>query len=234
MSNWTRREFAKLAPAVLTAGALQRSPAQPAAPQTVLWFNKPAGKWTDALPIGNGRLGAMVFGGVPAERLQLNEDSLWSGAPRQWNNPAAKQHLPEVRRLVLEQADYVGADRVCRQMQGIYNESYLVLGNLHIRIDHAADVVEYRRELDLDTALVRVAYRIGSAAYLREAFASAPDQVIVVRLSTTAPGGMGLALSFDSPIHSTSQAGDGGTLRRFRRRRRRGRDHSRGSRSPRR
>jgi alpha-L-fucosidase 2 len=213
MSNWTRREFAKLAPAVLTAGALQSSPAQPAAPQTVLWFNKPAGKWTDALPIGNGRLGAMVFGGVPAERLQLNEDSLWSGSPRQWNNPAAKQHLPEVRRLVLEQADYTGADSVCRQMQGIYNESYLVLGNLHIRIDHAADVVEYRRELDLDTALARVAYRIGSAAYLREAFASAPDQVIVVRLSTTAPGGMGLALSFDSPIHSTSQAVDSGTLR---------------------
>ena len=213
MSDWTRREFAKLAPAVLTAGAVQLSPAQPAAQQTVLWFNKPAGKWTDALPIGNGRLGAMVFGGVPAERLQLNEDSLWSGAPRQWNNPAAKQHLPEVRRLVLEQADYAGADRVCRQMQGIYNESYLVLGNLHIRVDHPADVVEYRRELDLDTALACVTYRIGSAAYLREAFASAPDQVIVVRLSTTAPGGMGLALSFDSPIHSTSQASDGGTLR---------------------
>ena len=213
MSYWTRREFAKLAPAVLTAGAVQLSPAQPAAQQTVLWFNKPAGKWTDALPIGNGRLGAMVFGGVPAERLQLNEDSLWSGSPRQWNNPAAKQHLPEVRRLVLEQADYAGADRVCRQMQGIYNESYLVLGNLHIRVDHPADVVEYRRELDLDTALACVTYRIGSAAYLREAFASAPDQVIVVRLSTTAPGGMGLALSFDSPIHSTSQASDGGTLR---------------------
>ncbi|MGA3073780.1 MAG: glycoside hydrolase family 95 protein [Bryobacteraceae bacterium] len=194
MSKWTRREFAKLAPAVLTAAVLQRSPAQPAAQQTVLWFNKPAGKWTDALPIGNGRLGAMVFGGVPAERLQLNEDSLWSGAPRQWNNPTAKQHLPEVRRLVLEQADYVGADRVCRQMQGIYNESYLVLGNLHIRVDHPADVVEYRRELDLDTALARVAYRIGSATYLREAFASAPDQVIVVRLNTTAPSGMGLAL----------------------------------------
>jgi len=213
MSKLTRREFAKLAPAALAAGALQRSPAQPAAQQTVLWFNKPAGKWTDALPIGNGRLGAMVFGGVPAERLQLNEDSLWSGSPRHWNNPAAKQHLPEVRRLVLEQADYAGADRVCRQMQGPYNESYLVLGNLHIRIDHPADVEQYRRELDLDSALSRVTYRIGSAVYLRESFASAPDQVIVVRLSSTAPGGMGLALSFDSPIHATSQAAEGGMLR---------------------
>jgi alpha-L-fucosidase 2 len=213
MSKLTRREFAKLAPAALAAGALQRSPAQPAAQQTVLWFNKPAGKWTDALPIGNGRLGAMVFGGVPAERLQLNEDSLWSGSPRHWDNPEAKQHLPEVRRLVLEQADYAGADRVCRQMQGPYNESYLVLGNLHIRIDHPADVEQYRRELDLDSALSRVTYRIGSAVYLRESFASAPDQVIVVRLSATAPGGMGLALSFDSPIHATSQAAEGGMLR---------------------
>ncbi len=87
-----------------------------------------------------------------------------------------------------------------------------MLGNLHIRMDHAADVVEYRRELDLDTALSRVTYRAGSAAYLRESFASAPDQVIVVRLSTTAAGGMGMALSFDSPIHSASQAGAGGTL----------------------
>lgn len=213
MSNWTRREFAKLAPAALAAGVIQPAPAQAGTQQTVLWFNKPAAKWTDALPIGNGRLGAMVFGGVPAERLQLNEDSLWSGAPRDWNNPDAKQHLPEVRRLVLEQADYTGADRLCRLMQGPFNQSYLVLGNLYIRMDHPADVEQYRRELDLDSALARVTYRAGSAEYLRESFASAPDQVIVVRLSTTAPGGMGLALSFDSPIHSSSQAGEGGTLR---------------------
>ena len=213
MSNWTRREFTKLAPAVLAGASLRPAHAEPALDQPVLWFNKPAGTWTEALPIGNGRLGAMVFGGVPDERLQLNEDSLWSGAPRPWNNPDAKQHLPEVRRLVLEQADYVGADRVCRQMQGIFNQSYLVLGNLHIRINHPAVVEQYRRELDLDTALSRVTYRIGEAAYLRESFASAPDQVIVVRLTTTAPDGMDLALSLDSPIHSNSQTAEGGILR---------------------
>ncbi|MGD0361034.1 MAG: glycoside hydrolase N-terminal domain-containing protein [Bryobacteraceae bacterium] len=211
--NWTRREFAKLAPAVLTAGALQRSPAQPAVPRTVLWFSKPADKWTEALPIGNGRLGAMVFGGAPVERLQLNEDSLWSGAPRDWNNAAARQHLPEVRRMVLEQADYVAADRVCHQMQGPYNESYLVLGNLHIHVEHPAEIEQYRRELDLDTALARVNYRAGSAVYSRETFASAPDQAIVLRLSTTAPGGMRLALSLDSPLHATAQAAADGTLR---------------------
>jgi alpha-L-fucosidase 2 len=117
MWNWTRREFTKLAPAVLGA-ALRPSPAQSAPQQTVLWFNKPASKWTDALPLGNGRLGAMVFGGVPAERLQLNEDTLWSGSPRPWNNPDAKRHLAEVRRLVLEDGDYVGADRVLPQNAG--------------------------------------------------------------------------------------------------------------------
>ncbi len=84
----------------------------------MLWYTRPAEKWTDALPVGNGRLGAMVFGGVTAERLQLNDDTLWSGAPRDWNNPDAKQRLPEVRRLVLEQEDYQAADRVCRKMQG--------------------------------------------------------------------------------------------------------------------
>jgi len=198
MSQWTRREFAQAA--AIAGAALERSAAQPSTPRTVLWFDKPADKWTDALPIGNGRLGAMVFGGVPAERVQLNEDSLWSGSP-------------EVRRLVLEQADYSGADRVCRQMQGPYNQSYLVLGNLHIGIDHAAGVEHYRRELDLDTALARVTYRVGAAEYVRESFASAPDQVIVMHLTTTAQDGLKLALAFDSPIHSTSQAAEDGVLR---------------------
>src|SRR5580658_9028455 len=110
MSQLTRRE--------LLAGVAALACASEAQAQTnsdlVLWFRKPAEKWTDALPIGNGRLGAMVFGGVKEERLQLNEDTLWSGAPRDWNNPDALTHLAEVRRLVFEKQDYVGADRVCK------------------------------------------------------------------------------------------------------------------------
>ena len=213
MSNWTRREFAKAVPAVLAGAALGRSAAQPGPPQTVLWFDKPADKWTDALPIGNGRMGAMIFGGAVAERLQLNEDSLWSGSPRNCNNTEAKSHLSEVRQLVLEQANYAAADSVCRRMQGPYNQSYLGLGNLRIHMDHAESVEGYRRELDLDTALARVTYRAGNAAYVREAFASAPDGVIVVRLTVTAPEGMNLSLSFDSPLRSISQAAEGGILR---------------------
>src|SRR5271165_1364461 len=87
-----------------------------------IWFEEAAKQWADALPVGNGRLGAMVFGGVPSERLALNEDTLWSGMPREWNNPGAQEHLPIVRKYVLEQQDYHAADAECRKMQGPYNQ----------------------------------------------------------------------------------------------------------------
>ncbi len=204
-----RRFVAGISAAAFAPAASAQARASPA----VLWYRQPAEKWSDALPIGNGRLGAMVFGGIESERLQLNEDTLWSGAPRDWNNPKAKPHLAEVRRLVLDREDYAGADRECRQMQGPYTESYLVLANLHIRMDHAAAAQNYRRELDLDTAVSRVTYRAGAAEYLREAFASAPDHAIVVRLTTSDPAGLKLALSLDSPLQSTCEARAGGTLR---------------------
>src|ERR1700730_7916041 len=93
-----RRQFVAC---ISAAACVSRTAAQQNS-NLILWYKKPAILWSDALPIGNGRLGAMVFGGVQAERLQLNEDTLWSGAPRDWNNPDARQHLAEVRRLVLE------------------------------------------------------------------------------------------------------------------------------------
>src|SRR5262245_57406295 len=89
----------------------------------ILWYRQPAARWVEALPIGNGRLGAMVFGGVASERLQLNEDTLWSGGPRNWDNPRAREVLPEVRRR-LAAGDYASADALCREMQGLYTQSY--------------------------------------------------------------------------------------------------------------
>jgi alpha-L-fucosidase 2 len=209
-NRFTRREFVA---GVSAAALTPKGWAQARPSGSMLWYRQPAEKWTDALPIGNGRLGAMIFGGVEAERLQLNADTLWSGGPREWNNPAAKQHLPEVRRLVLERQDYVGADRECRQMQGPYGESYLVLANLRIRMEQASVAQDYRRELDLDSAISRISYRIDRSEYVREAFASAPDQVIVVRLTTSDPAGMRLAISLDCPLKSTSEAHAGGILR---------------------
>ena len=195
MSKLTRREFVAGVSALTLAGdAIGAEPGP-----LVLWFKKPADKWTDTLPIGNGRLGAMVFGGVQQERLQLNEDTLWSGAPRDWNNPDAFKHLAEVRRLVLEEQDYVGADKVCRQMQGPFAEPYQPLGDLHISTDHSGDVSDYRRELDLDTAIARTSYSAGNAQYVRQAFVSAVDQVVVLRLTTTAESGLKVKLAIDSP-----------------------------------
>jgi alpha-L-fucosidase 2 len=195
MSKLTRREFVAGVSALACAGESQAQEAS----GLLLWFKKPAEQWTDALPIGNGRLGAMVFGGVKEERLQLNEDTLWSGAPRQWNNPEALKHLAEVRRLVLEEQDYVSADKVCHLMQGPFAEAYQPLADLRISMDHAADVSDYRRELDLDSAVARTSYRVGGAEYVREAFVSAVDQVVVVRMTTTAASGLKVKLAIDSP-----------------------------------
>ena len=94
-----------------------------------LRYDQPATRWTEALPVGNGRLGAMIFGHPAAEHLQLNEATLWSGAPRDWNNPAAKAILPQVRAAIFA-GDYIGAGELCKQMQGPYNESYQPLGDL--------------------------------------------------------------------------------------------------------
>jgi alpha-L-fucosidase 2 len=111
-----------------------------------MFYQKPAAHWMEALPVGNGRLGAMVFGGVETERLQLNDDTLWSGPPqRDWNNPEARQHLPEIRRLLLKEHNYPAADELTRQMQGPYNESYQPLGNLYLNFAEPAGADLYRR-----------------------------------------------------------------------------------------
>jgi alpha-L-fucosidase 2 len=163
-----------------------------------LWYEAPAAKWVEALPVGNGRLGAMVFGGVERERLQLNEDTLWSGGPRDWDNPRAHELLPEVRRLIAA-GEYAAADQLCRGMQGPYNESYQPLGDLRLHVDHAGPPADYRRELDLASAIARVTYRAGGVTYTREAFVSAPHQVLVVRVTADRPGAVSFTASIESP-----------------------------------
>jgi alpha-L-fucosidase 2 len=215
MSRYTRREFVGVSAALAATGTAGAQNPQ-AAPNSalMLWYRKPADKWTDALPVGNGRLGAMVFGGVTDERIQFNEDTLWSGAgPREWNNPDARQHLPEVRRLVLQAKDYVAADNECKKMQGPYNQSYQPLGNLRLGIEHESDATDYRRDLDLDTAIARVSYRVGSARYTREVFVSAPDQVVALRLTTDNPAGLTMTVAIDSPVQSDSQTEGNAALR---------------------
>ncbi|RAP73577.1 glycosyl hydrolase family 95 catalytic domain-containing protein [Paenibacillus montanisoli] len=173
-----------------------------------LHYSRPARVWTEALPIGNGRLGAMIFGGIENELLQLNEDTLWSGPGEGWNNPEALAALPEVRRLLAEER-YVEADQMCKRMMGAYTQSYMPLGHLQLQFDHGNIARDYRRELRIDEALSTVSYRIGDVAYEREVFASHPDQVIVVRLASSHPGKLGFHAKLSSPLrHRTGQDGE--------------------------
>ena len=167
-----------------------------------LWYKQPAKVWTEALPIGNGRLGAMIFGDEHTERFQINEDTLWSGPPGDWNNPHASEHLAAVRELVLKQQDYTQAGEVCKKMQGPFTESYQPLGNLYLKFADAGEVSDYRRQLDLSNALSRVSYKASEVTFTREAFSSAADQVIAIRLTADKPGSIDFTASFDSPILS--------------------------------
>lgn len=179
--------------------------------QHVLWYRQPAQHWVEALPIGNGRLGAMVFGGINRERLQLNEDTLWSGGPSEWNNPAAREVLPEVRRLIAG-GDYAKAQALCRNMQGPYNQSYQPLGDLIITSPGHSEAVDYRRSLNLQTGLATTHYRIGHSTYSREVFVSAPDQVMVIHFTCDQPGRMHFTASLSSLLHHTITVEEGNQL----------------------
>jgi alpha-L-fucosidase 2 len=196
-SSVSRR--AVLAALVLTSG---RAAAEPT---LRLWYEKPAAAWVEALPVGNGRLGAMVFGDPRHERLALNDDTLWSGGPRAWNNPDAKAWLPKVREAVLA-GRYAEADALAKKMQGPFNQSYQPLGDLHMDFDVPGEVESYRRELDLDRAISTTTFRAGGATHTREAFASFPAQVIVVRLAADRPGQVSFVAGLTSKLRSAAAA----------------------------
>ena len=180
---------------------------------SVIRLEQPAQDWNEALPLGNGRLGAMVFGDVRHERLQLNEDTLWSGGPAPPADPDKSERLAEIRRLVFA-GQYAEATAACYGLQGPFTQSYLPLGDLWLDLEHGnADVEEYRRELDLDTATVTISYRVGGVTYRRSLFVSAPDQALVVRLTADQPGSLTLAACLSSPLRSTSETVGADTLR---------------------
>jgi len=212
MRKLTRRGFVATASAALGSLSLskrrafaQASSSKSAASPLVLWYDKPASQWVDALPVGNGRLGGMVFGGgedgaPQREFIQLNEDTLWSGKPVDGNNLDARNHLGDVRRAVLEQQDYHQADEICRKMQGLFAEAYQPLGDLLIDLHHAAEIKSYRRELDLEQARVTTQYSADGVVFKREVFASAPDQVIVVRVSASKPHALSATVSLGGSL----------------------------------
>ncbi|MCC3372004.1 glycoside hydrolase N-terminal domain-containing protein [Cohnella sp. REN36] len=157
-----------------------------------LYFRSPASHWEEALPIGNGRLGAMVFGDPRSERLQLNEDSLWHGGSRDRHNPDALKHLPEIRRLLLD-GKLKEAERLASLALTAIPETqrhYVPLGDLYLQFEAPADqeTTDYERELDLAKAVVNISYMRGKVSYRRQMFASYPDGAIVIRLTADTPG----------------------------------------------
>lgn len=191
----------------------QQLPDVKAAPSTnVLWYRKPAGKWTEALPLGNGRLGAMDFGTVPTEHLQLNEESLWAGEPVDVYPDHFAENLRKVQQLVLDgrisEARQLGVDKLTKSPTSF--RSYEPLADLWIDMEHAAQVEDYRRELDLQTGIACVHYRIGDTRWGREVLISAVDDVMAVRLTTDTPSTLSfrVRLTRKKDMQVTSPAAD--------------------------
>jgi len=185
----------------------------PAAEPLVLDYTHPANEWVEALPVGNGRLGAMVFGGIHQERIQLNEDTLWAGGPYEPINPDALAALPEVRRLIAA-GEYAAAQTLTQQKlmaRPLRQMPYQTVGDMMLTFSGADTVYNYRRELDLDTAVARTSYTSGAGPWavtqVREVFASPVDQVIVMRVTAAQPGrpGPGGQVSFTLGLQSPQQ-----------------------------
>jgi alpha-L-fucosidase 2 len=172
-----------------------------------LWYDKPAAVWNEAIPIGNGRLGAMIFGDPIHDKIQLNEGTFWSGGPSRNDNPNALSALHEVRRLIFEgkhqEAETLINDNI--RAKDLHGSMYQVAGNLNLSFEDHQNYKEYYRELDLEKAMYTATYKIDGTWYKREVFASIPDQVIVVRLSADKPGKLTFYASLDGPLQKRSK-----------------------------
>ncbi|MDQ3257268.1 MAG: glycoside hydrolase family 95 protein, partial [Acidobacteriota bacterium] len=180
--------FSFLFPAANVASRTHGLEQTPPGAQT-LWYRTPAPRWDHAMPVGNGRMGAMVFGHVAAERIQFNEETLWSGGPRERDNLEALRYLPEVRRLLFAGRPKEALRLADQKLMGEPSrlKPHQTFGDLWLSFDGHEDAIDYRRELDLDAAVARVSYRVGGVKFQREVFASHPAQVIVIRLSADRP-----------------------------------------------
>lgn len=167
-----------------------------------LWYRQPAELWTDSLPLGNGRIGAMVFGGIKKERIGLNEDTLWSGSPCDKNNAHAAEYLEQARELCREKKFRQAQELIEKKMQGDYTESYLPLGDLTIEFPEIdeGEVTEYYRDLDLNQAVCHTAYRSAGVQYSREVFVSQPAQMLVMSICADKAGAVSLEVNWSCPL----------------------------------
>ena len=208
----TRRQAIAAGAAVVGHGAVGLPAVIAAGPPTrndVLWYRRPAAVWTEALPVGNGRLGAMVFGGTATERIQLNEDTLWSGGAYDPLNPRANPAVvTQIRRLIAErrfaEAEAVSNDCLIARPAG--QMSYQTFGDLFVDVDLPEEPNVYRRELDLDSAVATTRFTTSTGTITREVLASPVDQVIAIRLSSSPPANRRWTVRFETPQDVRVQA----------------------------
>jgi alpha-L-fucosidase 2 len=227
-SRITRRKFlrnAAIASAALPLSALgskvfgrgQILPPAPASPSVnpmALWYDHPATRWVEALPVGNGRLGAMIFGGTAEERLQLNEDTLYAGSPYDPDNPEALKALPEARRLIFEGNYKEASDLIGEKMMAhpIKQMPYEPVGDLVLSFPGHDSVSAYRRELDIDRAVAETSYIIDGVRFVREIFSSPVDQVIAVRLTANDSKRITFRATFSTPQNAVVEIESGNIL----------------------
>src|SRR5215216_1787144 len=167
-----------------------------------LWYKQPSGKtWENALPIGNGRLGAMIYGNTEKEIIQLNEHTVWSGSPNRNDNPLALDSLAIIRQLIFE-GKQKDAERIAGRTiitKKSHDQKFEPVGSLQLAFDGHENYTNYYRELDIERAVTKTSYTVGDVTYTREALASFPDRVVVMRLTASKPGSISFAAFFTTP-----------------------------------
>ncbi len=165
---------------------------------SVLWYSEPAEYFEQSLPLGNGKMGACIYGGPESEHILLNDITLWSGGPVDpYMNKEANRFIPGIREA-LKDEDYQKADMLQKNVQGKFSESYAPLGDLYLDFSHEGSIANYRRQLDISNAVAKIEYSAGETVYTREYYVSYPDQVMVIRLKANHKG----MLSFKSRVNS--------------------------------
>jgi alpha-L-fucosidase 2 len=220
MSRWNNRDLRTRGARVMllvsvlvcTAAPVRQPDARASA--LALWYDKATAAFEEALPLGNGRLGAMVFGDASSERVMLNDSTLWAGGPIDPAvTPEAITFLPKVREALFRGDDKL-ADQLTKKLQGRHSQSYAPLGDLYIDAPLAAGASTegFRRQLDITAATARTSFTAGAVSFARDHFVSYPDRVLVIRLTASAPGALVFTFTADSLLHRTVTVDDRGDL----------------------
>ena len=181
-------------------------------PSTIMWMDQPAKIWYEGTPIGNGRLGGMVFGGIVHEKIQTNDDTFWSGIPKNVQNPSAAQYLPEVRKLIYEDKTMEAQKLIDSKLLGPWNECYMPFIDILLEINDSLIVRNYRRELDLNRGVVTVTYSQNGINFKREFFSSHPDQTIAIKLTADKPNSINLSATLVSAVKYLTRVENGQIL----------------------